>query len=214
MKYPIQVLFREYFEGILAAVFLALFLRFFVVSVLYVPTDNLEPVLVRGDFVIGWRLSYGFPLPLMQGERMNLKPPQRGDLISFRFPGDNEQVIIRRVIAVAGDQLSITNGIITINGEELPQNSTIEGRAQEVAHGSGQTYEIVTNPTLNVDAMKLPKGTLFVLSDNRTRSDDSREWGYVPLKNVESRVVLIWLSVKNNEEGIALDWPRMLRWIQ
>ena len=52
---------------------------------------------------------------------------------------------------------------------------------------------------------------IFVLSDNRLKSDDSRDWGFVPVQNVESRIALIWLSVSNSDEGISLQWPRILQ---
>ena len=90
-SYPVQVIFREYLEGIIAAVFLAAFLRIFVFNVLYIPTDNMKPGLEKGDFVLGWKLAYGFQLPLAGGDRLNQKIPSRGDVVAFRFPGDEEQ---------------------------------------------------------------------------------------------------------------------------
>ncbi len=209
MKYPIQVLFREYFEGILAAIFLALFLRFFVLSVLYIPTENMEPGLIRGDFVLGWRLSYGFPLPLMKGERLNFKAPQRGDLIAFRFPGDDEQIIIRRVVGLPGDTVEVRQGQIWLNNKALVYRSVDERRWFEQAAGARTSYSIVPNSQLNVDIIKVPKDGLYVLSDNRTRADDSRDWGFVPFKNVESEIALIWLSIDNNEKGFKVLWERI-----
>jgi signal peptidase I len=212
LKYPIQVLFREYFEGLLAALFLALFLRFFVLTVLYIPTDNMNPSLQRGDFVLGWRLSYGFPLPLMQGERLNLKVPQRGDLISFRFPGDEEQTIIRRVVGLPGERLQLVEGQVWIDGKALSHKSTYGG-TQEVAKPGHSQYGIVHNPKMSLAEMEIPEGSLFVLADNRFRADDSRDWGVVPVKNVESEIALIWLSVANESEGLRLNWERLFQWV-
>ncbi len=212
MKYPIQVLFREYFEGILAAVFLALFLRFFVISILYVPTDNMEPNLKKGDFVVGWRLSYGFPLPLMRGERLNAKIPQTGDLISFRFPGDENQIIIRRVVGLPGDRVKIEEGRVFVNGAALvisdPTNQVIEGSSDQ-----NYEYPIVFNSQVEFKEMQIPKDRLFVLADNRFRADDSRDWGLVPLKNVESEISFIWLSMDNSSSGLRILWDRMFQWV-
>lgn len=207
MKYPIQVLFREYFEGILAAIFLALFLRFFVLNVLFIPTENMAPNLVRGDFVLGWRLSYGFPLPLMKGERLNFKVPHRGDLIAFRFPGDDEQIIIRRVIALPGDTVEVRDGRILVNNKELQYGSLGEDQWTETSENV--SYSIMGNPRLTLDLVTVPEEGLFVLSDNRHRGDDSRDWGFVPFKNVESKIALIWLSVDNREQGFKVLWPRI-----
>ena len=66
-KIPVQVIFREYFEGILAAFFLALFLRFFVVSVLYIPSDNMEMGLRKGDLLLAGSFPMGFRFPCKGG---------------------------------------------------------------------------------------------------------------------------------------------------
>lgn len=209
MKYPIQVLFREYFEGILAAIFLALFLRFFVLSILYIPTDSMTPGLTRGDFVLGWRLSYGFPLPLMKGERLNFKAPSRGDMISFRFPGDEEQIIIRRVVGLPGDRVAIKDGLVIINKIPLRYSEIESGKWIEFSHSTEVGYLVTLNSSVQMKPVTVPKDGLFVLSDNRFRSDDSRDWGIVPFNNVESELALIWLSVDNSEAGLKILWPRI-----
>lgn len=212
MKYPIQVVFREYVEGILAAVFLALFLRLFVLNVLYIPTENMEPNLRRGDFIIGWRLSYGFPLPLMQGQRLNAKSPQRGDVVALRFPGDQEQILIRRVIGLPGEKLSMQDGAVVVNGVALPvEEQTAD--VQVEAGPEGRSYAIRFNPQGRMAEVTVPEGHVLVLSDNRFRSDDSRDWGMVPIVNIESEISFIWLSMENSEQGFTIHWPRILSWI-
>lgn len=212
--YPIQVLFREYFEGILAAVFLALFLRFFVLSVLYIPSDSMEPNLQRGDFVIGWRLSYGFPLPLMKGERLNFKVPARGDIISFRFPGDEEQMIIRRVIGLPGDKVAIKEGILILNDQPVVPSLKSEEIWQERLLAQKESHSIIKANRFNMEEFIVPEGQVFVLSDHRKRGDDSRDWGGVPFNHIESRLGFIWLSVSNQESGVQVRWPRMFSWIK
>lgn len=211
-SYPLQVLFREYLEGILAAIFLALFLRFFMVSVLYVPSDNMEPQLQRGDFVIGWRPAYGFPLPLMHGERFKPKLPSRGDVISFRFPGDEEQIIIRRVVGLPGDEIAIIAGRLIINGNAVDSSEKENLWLEKLPH-SEKVHQIAPNSSAEMAKLKVPEGTLFVMSDNRKKSDDSRDWGVVPLNNVESRLFLIWLSVDNSADRLRLLWSRILTWV-
>jgi signal peptidase I len=209
-SYPIQVLFREYFEGILAATFLALFLRFFIVSILYMPSTNMEPGLVPGDFIIGWRISYGFPLPLMKGERINQKLPRRGDMVSLRFPGDEEQLLLRRVIGLPGDKVSIKRGQLFVNGypaqiepnlESLPGART----SYAVKGGMGES---------DMAAVEVPPASLFVLSDNRDQADDSRSWGMVPLSHIESRLSFVWLSVDNSGQRLRIRWERILQKVQ
>jgi signal peptidase I len=209
-KYPVQVLLREYFEGILAALFLALFLRFFVISILYIPTENMEPNLKKGDFVISWRMVYGFPLPLMRGERLNFKSPQYGDVISFRFPGDEEQTIIRRVIGLPGDEIEIKEGQIFINKRPIPVTKTSQNMSQESYLSGKKTFVIASNK-VNLDKIIVPEANIFVLSDNRIKTDDSRDWGFVPFNNIESRLGLIWLSVDTRKSGFNINKDRLFK---
>ncbi len=210
-KYPIQVLLREYFEGVLAALFLALFLRFFIISVLFIPSSNMEPTLKKGDFVLGLRISYGFPLPLMKGERLNVKIPKVGDVVSFRFPGDEEQTLIRRVVGVPGDRIEIKEGQLFRNNRPVQSPALVGEYHRETLEGTSKSrsYPILATPSGSLRAMRVKKDTVFVLSDDRTSSDDSRDWGLVPLKNIESRVVLIWLSITNDESGLSLNRNRI-----
>lgn len=209
-SYPVQVIFREYFEGIVAAIFLAVFLRVFVLSILYIPASNMEPVLERGDFVLGWKLAYGFPLPLSGGERMNQKMPQRGDLVSFRFPGDQEQMVIRRVVAVPGDKVFIKEGRLNINGQEAEYKADEYSTAERLP-GEKEYHGLKGSLSGNFKAMTIPQGQFFVLSDNRGRQDDSRSWGLVPLQNMESLVMLIWLSLDSTESDMTLRRQRMFQ---
>ncbi len=215
-KYPIQVLFREYFEGVMAALFLALFLRFFIVSILFIPSSNMEPNLKKGDFVLGLRISYGFPLPLMKGERLNAKLPRPGDIISFRFPGDEEQTLIRRVIGLPGDKISFQQGQLFRN-DELVQSLTAQGQYyhESLTQGPSKTqYPIINADTGEMAALTIPKDSVFVLSDDRTTTDDSRDWGVVPLNNIESRIVLIWLSLDPQSPSLKLNKERILSWVK
>ena len=208
-KIPVQVIFREYFEGILAAFFLALFLRFFVVSVLYIPSDNMEMGLRKGDFIIGWKLSYGLPLPL-QGGRLNPKPPQRGDVVALRFPGDEEQILVRRIVGLPGDSLRIQEGRIEINGEsavyEEEYESLFESWPKEQLR-----YELKKPLLGDMEALQIPEGHFFVLADHRKRTDDSRSWGLVPFKNIESRMKFIWLSVGPEGGDLKVRWDRLFK---
>ena len=211
-SYPVQVIFREYFEGIVAAVFLAVFLRIFVLSVLYVPATNMEPGLGRGDFVLGWRLAYGFPLPLSAGDRLNQKMPLRGELVSFRFPGDQEQIIIRRIVGIPGDKVSIEEGKLILNGKAAEYQDTSDG-INEKLPDEGRYHRLKSPLEGEFKTIAVPKGHFFVLSDNRSKLDDSRSWGLVPLANIESRIWWVWLSVDSSGSNMGLRWPRMFKTI-
>lgn len=212
-KIPVQVIFREYFEGIVAAVVLALFLRFFVFSVLYIPSGNMETGLRQGDFIIGWKLVYGFPIPLQGGERLNPKHPNRGDIVAFRFPGDEEQILVRRVVGLPGETLSIREGKIEVNGQVAHYTEEYDKIFEEWSQEK-KKYPVKAPLAGNLDSFVVPPDHFFVMTDNRARTDDSRSWGAVPFKNIESRMQYIWLSVSHNEDGLKIHWDRLLKTIK
>ena len=214
MKDSIKVLFREYLEAILAALFLAWFIRVFVLNILYIPTENMKPGLESGDFVMGWRLAYGFPVPLTKGQRLNPKQPQPGDVVALRFPGDEEQMIVRRVVGLPGDRIKIHQGVVWVNGKALSQEERAGGQVWEKRPGAATkaSYPIVPNPGADMGEVKVPAQKLFVLADNRLGSDDSRDWGFVPIQNVESELVLIWFSMETGD--FQVRWSRLFNSIQ
>ena len=104
------------------------------------------------------------------------KAPERGDVLVFRYPRDPSRDFIKRVIAVAGDTIEIKDGRIFLNG--LLQN---ESYILEKTRGS---YPLST----------VPKGTIFVMGDNRNNSEDSRfaDVGFVPLELIKGKAILVF----------------------
>ena len=100
--------------------------------------------------------------------------PQRGDVVVFRFPVDPSRDFVKRVIAVPGDSVEIRNGNVLVNGAALKESYTLEDpRAISMS-------EQIMGPE-----------EYFVLGDNRLQSNDSKNWGPVPLENIIGKV---WVS--------------------
>ena len=101
-------------------------------------------------------------------------PPQRGDVVVFRFPIDPSRDFVKRVIAVPGDSVEIRDGNVLVNGAALKESYTLEDpRAISMSEQIMGTEEY------------------FVLGDNRLQSNDSKNWGPVPLENIIGKV---WVS--------------------
>ena len=101
-------------------------------------------------------------------------PPQRGDVVVFRFPVDPSRDFVKRVIAVPGDSVEIRNGNVFVNDKALEEPYTLDDPR-------GITMlEQVMGPD-----------EYFVLGDNRLQSNDSKNWGPVPLENIIGKV---WVS--------------------
>jgi signal peptidase I len=154
-------------ETILLA--LVLFLGINVISErIRVESISMQPTLFPGDYVIVNKLAYRFN-----------HLPERGDVIVFKYPPNPEAIpYIKRIIGLPGDQVHISDGKISINGQ------------------------LMLEPYLKVTTNRggdwtVPAGQLFVMGDNRNNSSDSRSWGFVPLENIIGRAELIYLPPKH-----------------
>lgn len=200
---------REYFESILAAVVIALLIRSFIVSAYRIPTGSMAPTLKVGDFVFAYRLPFGLELPF-SSRRFGARAPQRGEVIVFRYPGNESISYVKRVVGLPGDSILIRNKKLFINDTEaLYQPADQSLIADQTGHEyyrvlreslSGSAHTVMVSNADEADFFGpeiVPPGKVFVLGDNRDSSDDSRYWGMVPLENIEGRVFVVWMS---------LDW--------
>ena len=109
-----------------------------------------------------------------EGSSYLFDPPQRGEVVVFRFPVDPSRDFVKRVIAVPGDSVEIRNGNVFVNDKALEEPYTLDDPR-------GITMiEQVMGPD-----------EYFVLGDNRLQSNDSKNWGPVPLENIIGKV---WVS--------------------
>ena len=117
-----------------------------------------------GDRVIGNRLAYTF------GD------PQRGDIAIFKFPDDESQLFIKRVIGLPGDKIQIINGLVYVNDSAEPLE---------------EDY-LPEEPTGDFGPFYVPEDSYFMLGDNRNYSKDSRLWEntYVKRDKVLAKAVL------------------------
>ncbi len=122
---------------------------------------SMRPTLEDGEFVLVSKMSY------------LLGTMQRGDIIVFHFPMNPEEELIKRVIGLPGDHVSVQNGTVSINGQIL-----------------NEPY-IAATPSYSVE-WDVPDGQIFVLGDNRNNSNDSKDWGLLPAQNVVGKAVLIY----------------------
>ena len=99
--------------------------------------------------------------------------PQRGDIIIFHPPLNPGEEYVKRVIGLSGDVVEVKNKVVYVNGQPLDE-----------------TYLDVT--TNYPGAWRVPAGQLFVLGDNRNNSEDSHDWGTLPMANVIGKAVLIY----------------------
>ncbi|MFC2159491.1 signal peptidase I [Actinomycetota bacterium] len=154
-----------YLIAIISAVALAVLIRTFIFEPFIVPTPSMEPTLMVGDKVIINKLSYKFT------------DIERGDIIAFHSATEDDKELVKRAIAVEGDEISLTSeGEIFINGEKLSENYLLGD--QDIKY----LNEVITVGTDEV----------FVMGDNRNNSFDSRFFGNIPKDKIFGEFVIIY----------------------
>lgn len=228
-RVPFKILIREYTESLVVAVVVALILRFFVIAAYKIPTGSMIPTLKVGDFIFAYKLPYGLPIPFSGGERWGTTLPKRGDVVVFRYPGNEGVNYVKRVVGLPGDRIAIKNKKLVINDYEagyeplsdelirdLPGREYYSAYQEKIGES---THSVIRNRFGETDffgPVVVPPGHIFVLGDNRDSSDDSRYWGTVPVKNLEGRVVLIWMSLDwlnrwADERYPSVRWDRVFK---
>jgi signal peptidase I len=173
-------LLREYVEAALIAVFLALFIRTFVIQAYKIPSGSMEPTLLVGDHILVNKFIYGIKVPFISKTLVPLGKPGRGDIIVFKYPLDKRKDYIKRVIGLPGDEIRIMDKEIFINGKPFG--------------GGFGVYDKSSGRDSNLGPIGVPQNGLFVMGDNRDHSYDSRYWGFVPLDLVKGKAIVIYWS--------------------
>jgi len=177
---------REYSESILIALVLAMFIRTFVVQAFKIPSGSMEPTLLIGDHLLVNKFIYGIKNPLTGATWIPLKNPARRDIIVFQYPVNPDQDFIKRVIGIEGDVVEMKDKKLMVNGEPFAVEGAVY-RDPNIIPGA-------LKPRDNFGPVTVPKGSLFVMGDNRDNSYDSRFWKFVKLSNVKGKAIMLYWS--------------------
>ena len=169
----------DFLLPILIAVAVALVLKYCVIANAVVPTGSMLNTIQEGDRVIASRLAYV------------KDDPQRYDIVIFKYPDDEKQYYVKRIVGLPGETLSFKNGYTYVNGEKLDESYL-------------PTQGITTLPDSMADkTFTVP----FVMGDNRTGSNDSRLLGepYIPVEAAQARM-LVAISVGSDQSWQGVRW--------
>jgi signal peptidase I len=192
--------FREYYEAILVAFLLALFVRTFVFENFKIPSGSMEDNLLVGDHLVVNKFIFASNAGTWFHKLLPYRSPERGDVVVFKYPEDPRRDFIKRCVAVAGDVVEMRAKTLYINGE--PTDEPYVVHKDPNTWGSGPNVPPSRRNRDNTGPLTVPPGTIFCLGDNRDNSLDSRFWGPVPLSYVKGRAVLIYWSYEANRN----DW--------
>ncbi len=151
----------------------------FTVQNFHIQGQSMEPTLHDQEFILVDKMAY------------LLRPPARGDVIVFQFPRDPQEDLVKRIIAVPGDVISVINQAVIVNGVTL----------HEPYINKDDPY----NPYPSFRNRIIEPDEYFVMGDNRGDSDDSRDWGLVPRQNIIGRVAAVYWPTNANNFGLLPD---------
>lgn len=162
---------KDWGEPLLIAAILAVLIRAFIFGPYKIPTGSMIPTFMVNDKIFVDKLSYRF------------HEPARGDIIVFKYPRDRKKDFVKRLVGLPGDTIEIRNGILLVNGKpmtEPPFSLFHYYNVEEWEYGkSGEIIDV-------------PEGYYFALGDNSAQSADSRQWGFIPKKDLVGKAVMIW----------------------
>ena len=197
---------RENIEAIIIAIIIALFIRTFVIQAFKIPSGSMLDTLQIGDQILVNKFIYGIRIPFTDGKKLfQFKTPERGNIIVFEYPEDPSKDFIKRVVAIGGDTIELVRKRLYVNGEPVPYEPYAR-YADPLSYPSDFPNQSFARRD-NFPKITVPENKLFVMGDNRDSSSDSRFWGYVDLKAVEGRALIIYWSWDKAEFNVR--WNRI-----
>jgi len=189
---------REYFESIVIAVILALFIRTFVVQAFKIPTGSMEENLLIGDHLLVNKFVLGPSETSLERRLLPIGTIKRGDVIVFKYPVEPERDFIKRVIGLPGDTVELREKKVYINSKALdePYVHFLQPPSSQSAFHEETGWDVRER----YGPGTVPPNQYFVMGDNRDNSQDSRYWGFLPRDNVKGKALLIYWSYEGERE--------------
>lgn len=166
----------EWIKSIAGALLLAFLIRSFFFTPIVVDGESMNPTLQDQERMIVTKV----------GE------PERFDIVVFHAPDGRDY--IKRVIGLPGDRIEYKNDVLYINGKTYNE-PYLEQYKSELTDGT-LTYSFTLKETA-VGSDTVPKDSLFVLGDNRRKSNDSRNIGAIPMEKVIGTTKVVFYPIKD-----------------
>ena len=189
---------REYFESIVIAVILALFVRTFVVQAFKIPTGSMENNLLIGDHLLVNKFVFGPSETGLERAVLPIGTVKRLDVVVFKYPEEPERDFIKRVIGLPGETVELRAKKVYINGRALDEPYV--HFLESAGHG-GEAAEVTSfDVRERYGPVTVPPDQYFVMGDNRDNSQDSRYWGFLRRDYIKGRALVIYWSYESGRE--------------
>ncbi|HSG10030.1 MAG TPA: signal peptidase I [Longimicrobiales bacterium] len=211
----------EWTKSLFIAAILFLVLRSFLVQTFVITSGSMEDTLLVGDMLMVNRAAIGSRIPLAGLRIPGYSRPKRLDVIVFDPPHEENLKLVKRLIGLPGDTISMRDRTVYVNGvaqdEPYVKHSDIGDEAhpwmawQRDHLAPGVNPRTYTPTRDNWGPLVIPPDRYLMLGDNRETSLDSRYWGLLEGWRLEGRAVFTYFSY-NKESYRPFPWLREVRW--
>ena len=189
---------REYFESIVIAVILALFIRTFVVQAFKIPTGSMEETLLIGDHLLVNKFVFGPTETGLERALLPIGTIKRRDVLVFKYPEEPDRDFIKRVIGLPGETVELRDKKVYVNGTALDEPYV---HFLEAPSAPSELHEVTSfDVRKNYGPVTVPADHYFMMGDNRDNSQDSRYWGFLPRENIKGKSLVIYWSYQAERE--------------
>ncbi len=223
-------------------VIIVLTIIFFIAQAFVIPSGSMKNTLLIGDMLFVKKFSYGIPVPRIPWLEVQVLPdfndnghliegdkPQRGDIVVFRYPGNDTIHYVKRCVATGGDIVRVQNKHLLLHPSEGNEYVRTHYKEQQIVEFDGKLFVVdpykkdhpgihndptvtrgISQPHQLFDMLPtiVPEGEFFMMGDNRDHSNDSRFWGTVKYKYIVGKPWFIYFSWDENKQ---IRWDRVFR---
>ncbi len=218
---------------------------FFIAQAFVIPSGSMKNTLLIGDMLFVKKFAYGIPTPTIPWFELKVLPdfndnghllegdrPSRGDIVVFRYPGNDKIHYVKRCVATSGDIIALQDKHLLLlpkEGDEFvkknyPKESivTIQNKLwvvdpYKIIHPGIHNDNTITRNNsgyiqlFDMSPIQIPEDEYFMMGDNRDHSNDSRFWGTVPYKNIVGTPWFLYFSWDENKK---IRWDRVFRTVE
>ncbi len=215
----------EWTKSISVALVIWFLLRTFLVEAFRIPSGSMENTLLIGDFLFVNKAVYGAEVPLIGKTLPAFREPVRGDVLVFDSVEQPGLKVVKRLVGVPGDTLSMERGQLYRDGKAVDEPYVVHAnptksedpvyrskmRQWQASHLAGRDATGYDPDLEDWGPIVVPADSFFMMGDNRDNSYDGRYWGFLPRTNVRGTPLVIYYSF-DAESWKPLPWLSAIRW--